>query len=650
MQSSLLVQHAAVLRPHYLVFCWLVFCLAAFAPWATSHLNAEDTALHITDTQATALFENHCYDCHSAEDAEAGLDMETLATGAFDTSSLAAWSQVVDRIRSGQMPPPDAETLPSPDRDSLVAWAQESIRTTVSGDGIQPGSPMVRRLNRNEYANTIRDLLGIQVNAGHALPSEGAGGEGFDNAAETLFVSPIHAEKYLDAARTALGHAMADPELRAEILIAQPSDAVTPEAAAKQVLQKFLPRAFRRPTSESEVESYVGLFQNLQPALNAFPDAVQATLEAALVSPKFLFIYEESCVGDEAELISQYELASRLSYFLWSSMPDSTLFELAKAGKLDDAGVLESQVRRMLSSSIRGGLRPGAKVRQFAESFSEQWLGTRALGRTFTPDPSIAPSYNSELEGGMKYEPVFFFEDLLAENKSLLNWLDADFTYVNRHLAKHYGLDGSFREQPKLVQLPDGSVRGGVLGMSAVLAVSSRPQRTSPVLRGKWILDTLLGAAPPPPPPDVGELSETDAAGNLVTLREQLEAHRSNSSCSSCHASMDPLGFGLENFDVLGRWRTDLNGLPVDARGELPDGTQFTGPNELKKILLSRKDEFIRHFTRKMLGYALSRGLTYEDECVAGEIADKLPEDDYKAQTLIIEIVSSIPFRYKMKQ
>ena len=247
----------------------------------------------------------------------------------------------------------------------------------------------------------------------------------------------------------------------------------------------------------------------------------------------------------------------------------------------------------------------------------------------------------------MKYEPIFFFEDLLADNRSLLNLIDSDFTYVNRRLARHYHVDGEFREQPKKVELPKDSHRGGLLGMSAVLAVSSFPHRTSPVLRGKWILETLLGTPPPPPPPNVPPLDESKDAAKPASLRERLELHRTDPTCASCHSLMDPLGFGLENYDVLGRWRTAVDGTKIDATGVLPGGATFDGPDELKRMLMERKDQFIRNLTSKVLGYALGRGLTNEDRCVVESIVEQLATDDYRAQTLIKAIANSVPFRYK---
>ncbi|QDV43459.1 Planctomycete cytochrome C [Stieleria neptunia] len=602
----------------------------------------------LTAEGAVAFVQSYCIDCHVGEDAESGLDLEGFASVEDVAGSIEAWNRIATRVHEGQMPPPESDTPSQATRAAFVDWIRDTIYQAVCDDGVSPGGPMLRRLNRTEYANTVRDLLGIPINAGHALPDDGAGGEGFDNAAETLFISPIYAEKYLDAARSAIGHALKDPDDRKRIITATPNDKRSPEQAAREVLAGFLPRAFRRPAGAEEIDEYTQLFNRVYEEDQSYTSAIEFTLVAAMVSPKFLFLFEQAGETDEPTLVSHYEMASRLSYFLWASMPDDELMRLAAQGKLHDDDVLEQQVARMLRSDVdRRGLRRGAKVREFATSFVEQWLGTRALGREFKPDKSIAGRYDSELEGGMKYEPIFFFEDLLADNRSLLNLIDSDFTYVNRTLARHYKVKGEFREQPKKVELSEKDRRGGLLGMSAVLAVSSFPHRTSPVLRGKWVLETLLGTPPPPAPPNVPALEEAGDAAQPTSLRERLELHRSDPVCASCHQAMDPLGFGLENYDVLGRWRTDADGVAIDASGQLPSGETFNGPDELKGLLMDRKEQFMRNLTSKMLGYALARGLTNEDACVVESITRKLAEDDYKAQTLILEIVKSIPFRYK---
>ncbi|TWU15359.1 Planctomycete cytochrome C [Allorhodopirellula heiligendammensis] len=623
----------------------LVPCLSAYAESAADHEAFSPEA-------GVEFFQNYCIDCHEGDAGEGGLDLSSFESSKQIPLEIEKWNRIADRVAEQQMPPIDSDTPPMELRDAVVQWIRGTIHAAVCDDGVTPGRPMLRRLNRTEYANTIRDLLGIQFNAGHGLPEDGAGGEGFDNAAETLFISPIHAEKYLDAARAALTHAMSDPQDRKTILVAQPSAETTPQAAAEKVLENFLPRAFRRPVTSDEIQQYVELFQSAYVDDQSYELAIQFAIEAALVSPKFLFLWEQPHTGPEPILISHYEMASRLSYFLWASMPDAELTRLASQGKLHDEEVLAEQVARMVKSRIDDrGHRRDAKVRAFAESFVEQWLGTRAMGREFKPNEAVVGKLDSELLGGMQYEPVFFMEDLLADNRSLLNWIDSDFTYANNRLARHYKIEGTFREQPRRVDLPAGSHRGGALGMSAVLAVSSFSHRTSPVLRGKWIMETLLGTAPPPPPPNVPDLDEAgEPSGEKLSLRQRLELHRADPTCASCHAVMDPLGFGLENYDVLGRWRTEVDGIEIDSTGTLPDGTTFAGAAGLKEQLMQRKDAFIRHLTSKMLGYALARQLTNEDQCVVEAISQKLAEDDYRAQTLVLEIIKSVPFQFKSGQ
>ncbi|OYP36803.1 DUF1592 domain-containing protein [Rhodopirellula sp. MGV] len=608
------------------------------------------TLLAESEAEITAVkfVGTYCVDCHQGEDAEGGLRLDGFESSLNLDTSLEVWKKVVERTENFSMPPREADVPEEVARSAFLDSVRASILKAICEDGAQPGPPQLRRLNRTEYANTVRDLLGIHVNAGHALPSDGAGGEGFDNASETLFISPIYAEKYIDAAREALSHAFNDPGSRRRIVVSEPNAERSPKDAARAVLEKFLPRAFRRGVEEVEVNEYVSVFEMAFETDESYDAAIQVTLQAAMVSPKFLMLYETPNLTGEQAPVGQYEMASRLSYFLWASMPDDELLKLAREERLQDPDVLKTQVERMLESRLSDdGLRRNAKVREFAESFMEQWLGTRALGREFIPDPKVARRYNSELEGGMKYEPVFFFEDILAENLSLLNFIDSDFTYLNRALASHYRIKGDFREQPRRTDLEPDHHRGGLLGMGAVLAVSSHPYRTSPVLRGKWILETILGTPPPPPPPDVPALEENDSSNVPSSLREQLELHRDNATCASCHDMIDPLGFGLENYDLLGGWRDEAGGQPIDTRGELPGGQTFDGHEELKALLMERKDKFVRHFVSKVLGYALSRGLTEEDNCVVEEITQNLAQDDYRSQTLIKEIVLSVPFRYK---
>jgi hypothetical protein len=329
-------------------------------------------------------------------------------------------------------------------------------------------------------------------------------------------------------------------------------------------------------------------------------------------------------------LLDDYSMASRLSYFLWNSTPDGLLLALAEEGKLNDPEVLQGQVARMLRNQ---------KSFDFSRSFVDQWLRIRDLGQAFQPDPKLFPEWNdSELQGDIKNQPVLFFREILANDLSILDLLDSKWTIATRKLQKVlYGTNikparPDNQEQPQRIELPEGSNRGGLLGMSAVLAISSHPHRTSPVLRGKWLLEAILGTPPPPPPPNVPKLDEAKAGDTPATLRERLAQHRADPACASCHSRIDPLGFALENFDVLGRWRSEDSGKPIDAKGELPDGTVFEGPDQLKAALLRKKDLFVRNLVNKVLGYALGRGLTLQDSCTVDSIVAEVERNNYRAQ------------------
>jgi len=391
---------------------------------------------------------------------------------------------------------------------------------------------------------------------------------------------------------------------------------------------------------------YLGLFDSAQKSKRSFDDSIVFALTGVLMSPQFLFRSEPVNPTYQPRLLDNYTLATRLSYFLWGSTPDSLLLAIAESGKLQEPEILKGQVARMLRNP---------KSFDFVQSFVEQWLGTRALGQTIRPDAKLFPAYwsDEELQGDIRYQPVLFFREIVANDLSLLNLLDSKFTIATKKLQKLYGLNvkpprgdiGS--ESPQRIELPEDSHRGGLLGMSAVLAVSSHPQRTSPVLRGKWILDSILGTPPPPPPPNVPALEEPSGA-MPHTVRELLTQHRANPVCASCHSRIDPLGFALENYDAVGRWRNEESGRPVDTNGELPDGTKFEGPEQLKAVLLEKKGLFLQNLTNKMLGYALGRGLTLKDSCVVDSIMAEVAANNYSAQTLINSVVMSMPFRYQV--
>lgn len=585
----------------------------------------------------------YCAGCHIGKTPAGGFNVGPLQPEDSFRTTPESWHALITRVRNGEMPPKNAPAPTIDKREAFVEWVHDRLRTEACSTGVTPGPAPIRRLSRAQYTATIRDLLNLHVDVAGSLPADGAGGEGFDNAAETLFISPIHAEKYLEGAKLALQYAAKDPRSRARFLIAKPESEVNADAAATKILEAFLPRAFRKPLEKSDLAFYLELFRSAQMRGDSFEDAILYSLRGVLIAPQFLFRAETPNPGTQDRLLNDYDLASRLSYFLWGSTPDTLLLALADMGKLSDPEVLKGQVARMLRNQ---------KSFDFVQSFVEQWLRTRDLGESITPDEKLFPLWaDAELRGDIRYQPVLFFREILANDLSLLNLLDSKFTIATRKLQRLYGLNvkpprPEAGQQPQRIELPYGSNRGGLLGMAAILAVSSYPHRTSPVLRGKWMLEAILGTPPPPPPPDVPQLEETKGAA-VHTLRERLAQHRANPVCASCHSRIDPLGFALENYDVLGRWRTEDAGQAIDAKGELPDGSVFEGPEQLKAVFLNKRDVFVRNLTSKILGYALGRGLTLQDSCTVDQIMAEVKQNDYSAQSLINAVVMSAPFRYQ---
>lgn len=604
-------------------------------------LGAQSAGFSFDDAQR--FLKTHCHACHQGASPAGGFALQQVATAETLRTQPERWNKLALRVRQGEMPPKPIAALPVGERDRFLAWADPALRTAVCSAGPAAGRMPVRRLNRDEYAATIRDLLDLQTDLTSFLPAEGAGGEGFDNAGETLFVTPLHAEKYLDAAKFAIDAAFKEFKSRSKILVARPGDGVTPDQAAQTVLSAFLPRAFRRPATAADIAEYLGLFRAARKQGQEFEPAIQFALRAALVSPRFLFLSEPANTTGDLRRADSFALASRLSYFLWGSMPDELMFDLAAMGKMQEPEVLRLLIPRMLRRDQSLG---------FVKRFVDQWLRTRLLERDKAPDLKLFPAWttDAEIQSDIRLQPALFVHEILKRDLSVLTLIDSSQTVLTRKLTRHFGepitVTGA-NQQPQWLDLPKGSTRGGLLGMPAVLAVGSHPYRTSPVLRGAWILDAMLGTPPPPPPADVPPLEKQESADAPKTVREMLTKHRENAVCASCHSRIDPLGFALENYDFIGRWREQDNGKPVDNRGELPDGTIVEGPQSLKIALLERKDLFVRNLTSKLLGYALGRGLTAQDSCAVDRIVAELKENDYRAQKLIELIVLSAPFQYQ---
>jgi hypothetical protein len=428
------------------------------------------------------------------------------------------------------------------------------------------------------------------------------------------------------------------PESHKRIFIAMPDGQTSTKQAAERVLRRLASRAFRRPATNEEVARFVGLAESAIQEGDSFEESIQYAMQAILCSPHFLFKVEidprPSSDADKPGPVGDFELAVRLAYFLWSSMPDDTLLQLGRKNGLRNPEELTRQVERMIADE-----RSSALTRNFAG----QWLELRSLDIR-TPDVSTYPSYKTSLKRSMRIETEMFFEAIMRENRSLLDLIDADFTFVDEGLAKLYDLSPPSKPGFQRVSL-SGTDRGGILTHASVLTITSNPTRTSPVKRGKWILQNLLNDPPPPAPPNVPELANGEKGPLTGTLRQRMEQHRVNPACASCHQRMDPLGFALENFDGVGSWRTIDGKDPIDPSGELPTGEKVSGPRELKKLIISKKKEqFVRCVAEKMLTYALGRGLEYYDKCAVDKIVTAVEKDGYKFNTLVREIVLSEPF------
>ncbi len=694
-----------------------------------------------------------CSSCHSGKSPAGGFAVGPLlaASAADSLRARERWERIAQRLHSGEMPP---KGLPRPDPQavaSVVGWIAKTYEQLDRTAPIDPGRVTARRLNRLEYSNSVRDLLGIDLNPAEDFPVDPYG-YGFDNIGDVLNTNAGLTDQYLKAAeriartvipvageavpatmqrylaerigqdrqtrirvdhvfpvaglytlRTAFyqalrdgtrvrmklfvdGRPVADQVLKFYYQIDRAVDAprvpvpagrhrveatieVLPEPAykgtlpyleylqvygplegtakpantlltcdgtqpgcAKRILEPLARRAWRRPVTGVEIDGLLGLVAREEKRSGSFAEGMRSGLMAILVSPHFLFRVERdrspsSRRASAVQPISPHELATRLSYFLWGSLPDHELDRLADSGQLPR--VVGAQTVRMLADP---------RAAAFVESFSGQWLQTRNLS-VQRPDAKLFPAFTGELADAMRRETEMFFAAIVRENRSILDFLDAPFTYLNGPLAKHYGIAGVSGEQFRRVDL-DGVRRGGVLTHGSVLTVSSYPTRTSPVIRGKWVLDNLLNQPPPPPPPNVPQLEEK-AASSSASMRQQLEKHRASAQCASCHSRMDPLGFGLENYDAIGRWREE------DASGELPGGVRFSTPAEMKQILKGDPDVFARALTEKMLTFALGRGVEVRDRPTVRRIVDRLRANGYRMQELILGIVESEAFRQR---
>lgn len=717
----------------------------------------------------------YCFECHGKEKHRGEVDFEVLPADGGFASHRELWEKARAALVSREMPPDKKRQPAEGARLEVIEGIAAALEWVDASTPPNPGAVTIRRLNRNEYRNTIRDLFGIEYDTQASFPTDESG-YGFDNIGDVLSLPPMLLEKYLAAAEEISSQVIMteDPALKriqkikadrfstqgdaislvedgtwgfyregqitAEHEFTQPGEyrlrlsgygdqagselprmgvgldgkeihvqpvratsgqsetfdvtiqvteagrhklsvsylnnfnsdgdrnvylsafevvgplglppeqypephrRVLPRKPAKgeelayagEVLKAVARRAYRRPVSEAEVARLVRFVEMALQDKASFEEGIRLALQAVLVSPHFLYRWEldpEPLGPGESRDLNPHEVASRLSYFLWSSMPDDELLNLADQGVLRDPKVLEVQIQRMLRDP---------KARALVRYFGGQWLQIRNL-EGVEPDPSVFPGWSDALRDDMRQESDLFLWSIIQEDRSIRDLLDARYTFVNERLAKFYGIPGVEGEEFRRVDLPTESVRGGILTMGSVLTVTSFPTRTAPVLRGKWILEQILGTPPPPPPPNVPLLDTGEEAVRSATLRQRLELHRSKPDCMVCHQKMDPLGFALENFDAIGAWREKDGPNPIDNAAELPDGRKVNGASGLKEVLGDNPD-FPRAFASKLLTYALGRGLEAYDRRAIRNITEDLAKNDFKFSRLVLNIAASEPF------
>jgi len=727
------------------------------------------------DHDVRPIVDDVCSRCHNEKKANAGLNLGAFLDPATIETKRDTWELIVDKLKAGDMPPADEEPLSAHERSAMVSALESAFVRADRDLKPDPGHVPAHRLTRVEYANTIRDLLGVDFAVTNEFPPDDTG-YGFDNIGDVLTVSPALMQRYLSAAERIAARAVgggplpspgvftrrsrvrkvgdgvleltdvleydADYAIRVGVAghrgetdppvtmaisvdgttvktIAVPVqlNAVNKQGGATQravfETRAFLPgnahtfraafvndealasippksrgdasqnifpefieiagpfkpaehhvvkkkalvcdhaigstcvhrilatlahRAYRRPVTAADLAPLSRIYAKAAAEGYTPSESLQFAIAAMLVSPNFLFRVEKDPPAGAIARVSDVELASRLSYFLWSSLPDDELLRLAESNRLHEPAVLHAQVTRMLGDARSDAL---------ADSFAAQWLGTRTLDGV-TRDQSKFPEWNAELRDAMKTETRLFFEAVLRDNRPISDFIDGKYTFLNERLAKHYGIASVSGPDFRRVELTTDQ-RGGVFTQASVLTVSSYPTRTSVVLRGKYLLETALNAPPPPPPGDVPPLDEKPI-GVAVSHRSQLEAHRTNPICASCHNKMDPLGFGLENYDAVGRWRTTDGTIPIDATGTFPGGKTFSTPAELKALLRTRMPQFTRGFAERMLTYALGRGVEPYDRLVVRDLVAETAADDYQIQALVQAIVASVPFQERRGQ
>ena len=594
------------------------FAIVLLLPLSLSAQNAPDELAARLDKEIRPLLDSHCAKCHGGQKKKGDVDFSKAAL-----RDRKIWKKALAQVEAGEMPPEGEKRLTTEQRDALLAWLRGAAAYVDCSNPAErhPGPPVLRRLTRTEYSATVRDLTGVtfDVAAEVGMPEE-ATGTAFDTSANALVLPPALLEKHFAAAEIVLDRM-------------KPLKGDSPRA----IVAAFARRAFRRPPVDGEIDRLMALHDRGASRGDAPAKALRLPLKAVLVSPHFLFRVEREQPGAGPYRLRDHELATRLSYFLWSTMPDDALSADADQGRLSDPAVLEGHVRRML-------VHP--KARALTLNFAAQWLQLRKLDYA-RPSTEFFPTFTSKLKQAMRDEATTFLDKMREEDRSVLDLLDSDYAWLNGDLAKHYGIPGVEGKEFRRVALQPEHHRGGLLGMGAILALTSHTSRTSPTLRGKWILESIYGTPPPPPPPDAGTIKEQKKGAEPKTFRELMALHATQPACASCHRRIDPLGFALENYDAVGAWRDAQGGRPVDAAALLPTGERFDGLPGLKQVLARTRDAFVRNMIEQMMAYALGRDVQDGDECAVREIQAAVAKADHRFSALVIAIAKSFPMQYR---
>ena len=608
------------------------------ARWAMARAEAMKTY----KSQVTPFVATYCTRCHGEKKKKGGVTFEYALKSPATPSFRNLWKRAAEQLKTHNMPPEEEDKQPSDEeRQAVVDWIAGIKRLSPK----DPGLFVIRRLSRVEYGNTLHDMFGVDPRIANDLPEE-VFGAGYTNS-----LSPMLMEQYLSVANEVLNKIIAPPgapptAVQQRLFGDDPGTDTDRKLAAQRIARSLARLAYRRPPSDAEVDLLLRVFALATEQGKSYPEALRLMLKATLVSPQFLFITpgpsDNTLDVNQSHgvvALDDYQLASRLSYLLWATMPDAELSALADAGKLQDVDVLAAQTRRLLADD---------RSRALFDGFGAQWLGLDKLAdKTFDNDKF--PQMTAELRSSMYDEARLLFESILHENRSLATFIDSDYTFLNSTLAPIYGMQSTVTGPTmRKVNLHDAN-RGGILTMPGILAMSSFPNRTSPVNRGVWVLEQVLGEHVPPPPANVPALDKQDKQQvATLTLRQRTEMHRSNPVCANCHKVLDPIGFGLENFDAIGRWRDrDDSGGPIDATGELPGEHRFTTPKELKEIIAARTDDFCHNLTGKLLSYALCRQVEGYDEVVVDQLSSAIAKDGYHMQMLVVGVVTSYSFTHR---